>query len=471
MNTSQFNTDSPFGFVDEREMELPIPSERFRYFRTRRFGLVQFLKRISPEYADDLQTKAALFKEFHICYPLSHPNIIRYTHFTYDAIYSEYIEGLTLREMILREDCRLSDETFIRNAALQLFEALEYMHRHGVRHLDIKPENIMITDKGDILKVIDFGCAESSVFDATSGYTPQFKAPEQGERPTDFTTDIYLAGKVLKELTTISNLKRKWQKFIVKTTAEKPAERFQTASEALEKVPRPKDHNRTYLYISIAISFLALISTIFLYLSYKGESPDKELISALKVSNENQDTKSLSIDRTSTLEGTKAGEAAPMELNPESAKIEKIVSETQKTTPTEPQHDVTISKATGPTVAINNTPEKSEKNKPSMGTDASKKPSDSDSYLMKMLDSKIKGYYTNILAPVVNDKSRFPEGWMSPGGQEAFQAALKKTQDAVLAYGENLASQHPDKKDEIDSFVVNAITSQNLLYLSRFNVK
>jgi serine/threonine protein kinase len=96
--------------------------------------------------------------------------------------------------------------------ASQIADALAYAHEHGIIHLDLKPENIMLTKTG--VKLLDFGIAELRYPDAfddeadapkrrrTSG-TVGYMAPEQAEgRETDARTDIFALGVVMYEMFT-----------------------------------------------------------------------------------------------------------------------------------------------------------------------------------------------------------------------------------------------------------------------------
>jgi serine/threonine-protein kinase len=90
---------------------------------------------------------------------------------------------------------------------MQVCDAMQYAHAHGVYHRDIKPENIMLLENGDI-KIIDFGVAllEGARrvtwrgLSSTIG-TPDYMSPEQlkGERGTA-SSDIYAIGMVLYEM-------------------------------------------------------------------------------------------------------------------------------------------------------------------------------------------------------------------------------------------------------------------------------
>lgn len=235
---SGFNLDTVTSSFPEG---LPIKngeSTRFRYYLMRRNGVLHFVKTPTEKYLHDLVTTQALKKEFLIGYGLNHPGIVRYYAFDDYKLYEEYIEGATLREMIDKEDTRLKDKNLLRSICIQILEALSYLHSKGVIHLDLKPENVMITTIGNQVKIIDLSCAKSASNDTVSGYTEGYEAPEQLTGNANITTDIYQLGKIMEELCEYSGVVRPWRKFIEKSTANHPDNRFKNSEEALKRVPQ-----------------------------------------------------------------------------------------------------------------------------------------------------------------------------------------------------------------------------------------
>jgi serine/threonine-protein kinase len=119
----------------------------------------------------------------------------------------EFVDGTLLREH-LRQNAPLPVDEAIR-IAVQLADALEYCHQHGVVHRDLKPENILMEADGTV-KLVDFGIAllqgaRRLTFRrlSTEVGTPDYMAPEQveGERG-DARTDIYALGIMLYEMLT-----------------------------------------------------------------------------------------------------------------------------------------------------------------------------------------------------------------------------------------------------------------------------
>ncbi len=164
---------------------------------------------------DDLFGDIAVFerykREAEVGKRLNHPHIQRLLNTDEDRrdhyLVVEYIQGRTLRAVLEEYAPNPLPVSEAIRIILQICEAMEYAHAHGVFHRDIKPENIMILDNGDI-KIIDFGVAllegaRRVTWRGLSGTvgTPDYMAPEQlkGERGTA-SSDIYATGAVLYEM-------------------------------------------------------------------------------------------------------------------------------------------------------------------------------------------------------------------------------------------------------------------------------
>lgn len=173
------------------------------------------IKTLRSDLARDPGFQTRFRREAQAAAALNHPNIVS----VYDTgeedlpwgkvpyIVMEYVRGRTVREL-LRDGERLSIER-----ALEITEgilaALDYSHRQGLIHRDIKPGNIMITSDGK-LKVMDFGIARAlddvnSTVTHTSSVlgTAAYLSPEQARgESVDGRSDIYAVGCLLYELLT-----------------------------------------------------------------------------------------------------------------------------------------------------------------------------------------------------------------------------------------------------------------------------
>ncbi|KAB8290123.1 Stk1 family PASTA domain-containing Ser/Thr kinase [Bifidobacterium avesanii] len=119
----------------------------------------------------------------------------------------EYVQGQTLRD-IIKANGPLSQRD-AEQVMLGVLNALDYSHRMGIIHRDIKPGNIMISDQG-MVKVMDFGIARAlddsaATMTQSQGVvgTAQYLSPEQARgESVDARSDLYSAGCVLYEMLT-----------------------------------------------------------------------------------------------------------------------------------------------------------------------------------------------------------------------------------------------------------------------------
>jgi beta-lactam-binding protein with PASTA domain/predicted Ser/Thr protein kinase len=126
---------------------------------------------------------------------------------TLPYIVMEYVDGRTLRDMVKTEGPLVGKRAM--EIMADVCAALDFSHRHGIVHRDVKPANVMITKTGAV-KVMDFGIARA-VADGQAAVTQtaavigtaQYLSPEQARgEAVDARSDVYAAGCVLFELLT-----------------------------------------------------------------------------------------------------------------------------------------------------------------------------------------------------------------------------------------------------------------------------
>jgi tetratricopeptide (TPR) repeat protein len=167
------------------------------------------LKILNKSLIQDRRNLERFFAEARSTASLSHANIVT----VYDVgqikddyfISMEFIEGENFMSLIRSK--KVFSTSQILFIAIKLFKALDYSHRKGIIHRDIKPHNIMIT-KGKEIKIMDFGLAvilgdqkkgETGVITGT----PYYMSPEQIQGiQVDHRTDIYSSGATLFHLIT-----------------------------------------------------------------------------------------------------------------------------------------------------------------------------------------------------------------------------------------------------------------------------
>jgi serine/threonine-protein kinase len=164
---------------------------------------------LASSEVDIASLRDRIYREARAIAKLSHPNIVVIYDVEDDAemsyIVMEYIEGRDLRQVLKTE--HLLDYERTRKIVAQVCGALDYAHRAGIIHRDVKPSNIMLLPN-DKVKVTDFGIAKiADNFSLTlPGHvlgTPSYMAPEQFEgEEIDGRADIFSLGVVLYELVT-----------------------------------------------------------------------------------------------------------------------------------------------------------------------------------------------------------------------------------------------------------------------------
>jgi beta-lactam-binding protein with PASTA domain/predicted Ser/Thr protein kinase len=182
--------------------------------RDLRLGRDVAIKMLRTDLARDATFQERFRREAQNSAALNHPAIVA----VYDTgeevsaagekqpfIVMEFVNGRTLKEVLAAEQ-RLQQRRALEIIA-DICAALEFSHRHGIIHRDIKPGNVMITLNSQV-KVMDFGIARALASGATTMTqtsavigTAQYLSPEQARgESVDARSDVYAAGCVLFEL-------------------------------------------------------------------------------------------------------------------------------------------------------------------------------------------------------------------------------------------------------------------------------
>ena len=264
MDSSQFSDNQPrFEAIEQMETQGATCDT----FRVKLYGKLHFLKRLKPEYAGDIRYQEALRKEFETGYRLEHPNLVRYLSLDKDGILMEYVDGETLSQRLSQNTDYFKQRKNTDKLVRQLLSVLQYLHSHQVLHLDLKPDNILLTHINDDVKLIDLGFCYTDTFADTQGHTNAFAAPEQlaGEK-VDVCSDIYAFGKILELLPDHSI----YNKVITRCTAEYPEDRYQSVEEILHAI----NHQRRYFLLVATIVFcVAMFSVGLVLLTHQKNEP------------------------------------------------------------------------------------------------------------------------------------------------------------------------------------------------------
>lgn len=236
-------------------------------YRVKIYGKLHFLKKLKKEHEDNILFREALRKEFEIGFRLEHPNIVRYVSFHDDEILMEYVDGEDLLAFLKNHPTYFEDAEHFDKFVGQLLSALQYLHDNQVLHLDLKPENIMLTRIGCDVKVVDLGCCYSDTFVDSTGYTTQYAAPEQlAGRKVDVRTDIYAVGKIL-ELLPHHPI---YNKVIKRCLNKNPQDRYPSIADLKAALATKKIVRKNMMWVAsitvVVFSFL-LLSFVFKFSS------------------------------------------------------------------------------------------------------------------------------------------------------------------------------------------------------------
>jgi len=212
----------------------------------------------------------------------SHPNLVQVHDLEQigDANYIvlEFVRGRSLRDRLNQGPMPLPQVFAVMHGVLQ---ALDYAHKHAIVHRDMKPENVLLSDEGNV-KVADFGIARltddsgagsTATKTGTTVGTPQYMSPEQvASSKVDGRSDLYSAGIMLYELVAGQppftateadgpftlmakhvqappkppsvhrpGLDMRLEEVILKSLSKRPEERYQTGEEFDEAISRIAD--------------------------------------------------------------------------------------------------------------------------------------------------------------------------------------------------------------------------------------
>lgn len=154
-------------------------------------------------------------REAEIAIGLSHPNIVKVHNFgKYNnqyAIIMEYVDGCNLKEMLYRPE-KLPLNVLVK-ILYEAGQGLSHIHKYNIVHKDVKPDNILVSDDFNVVKMTDFGIAKlpgkflrKDIFPKGGTVTKygaiSYVAPEQTEGRANFCSDIYSFGIAIDEVIT-----------------------------------------------------------------------------------------------------------------------------------------------------------------------------------------------------------------------------------------------------------------------------
>lgn len=292
-----------------------IASSRYNLIvKARKLGRWFILKALSEDYRGKGQYEMLLRKEYAIGFKFDHPNIVRYIDFVTlegygNCIQMEYIVGTRLdayldTKPLLKEKKRI---------VAQLCDGLKAIHAEQVIHRDLKFDNILITENGHNVKIIDFGLSDAdsyAILKEPAG-TDGFTSPEQieGTVALDNRSDIYSLGVILKQF----RLPFYYHSVLARCSNEDRERRYPTIESFMQAFTRERLKIKAAIFL-----FLGAILAIGVIALPKAPSADHQqskVETSAPISNKQEDTDS-ALDRAdvpmTTKELAKAEEPKPV---------------------------------------------------------------------------------------------------------------------------------------------------------------
>lgn len=227
-------------------------------------GKRSFMKKLRQEFSDNLSFRALFRKEYEKGISISHPNIVKYEswHDSTDGCYilMENIVGDTLDKFIEQHPNYFDSRANLDKFFNQLLSALKCLHENHVIYSDFKPQNIMLTQVNNDVKIIDLGFCYTDSYPDSAGSTKGYSAPEHlNQGKLDVATDVFGVGKIIEyiEKKSAKKLPSIYSKIMAKCLKEKQADRWQSIDEILSIINKKTNAWVKWLIISmVAIASL-----------------------------------------------------------------------------------------------------------------------------------------------------------------------------------------------------------------------
>lgn len=242
-----------------------------------------FMKRLRPELLGDERMRMAFRKEYEVGDRVHSPHVVRYVdlHESDDDVYvlMEYVAGETLLQRL--DDGEVTAEQ-AQTWFVQLLEGLRALHREGIVHLDIKPDNLLIADVNQRLVIADLGYCHQDSYLAPVGKTRNYAAPELSKEGAaiNVRADIYSAGRVLQEM--MAGFDLDWAgEVVTKCCAENPCDRYASVDEVLDALhtyAEPAAAPKRWRWVLFSLLALLLAGVGYVWQASRGIIRDEGVV-------------------------------------------------------------------------------------------------------------------------------------------------------------------------------------------------
>ena len=199
-----------------------------------------------------------LRREYDISCNLQHPYILTPLRYSEDtpvgpAIVMEYVEGCTLTEFVSKGQ----PHEVLRRLLAEILDAVDYLHKKGLIHNDLKPDNILVSNIGSHIRIIDFGLSDKDAeylikrLGGTDGSSAPEVIEDNPDVPFTASSDVWSLGYIIRIM-----FPSRYKGIVRKCRRQKPKDRYPDIV-SLEKALRNADRLRRFL-ISLPFVFCAV---------------------------------------------------------------------------------------------------------------------------------------------------------------------------------------------------------------------
>ena len=199
-----------------------------------------------------------LRREYDISCNLQHPYILTPLRYSEDtpvgpAIVMEYVEGCTLTEFVAKGQ----PHEILRRLLAEILDAVDYLHKKGLIHNDLKPDNILVSNIGSHIRIIDFGLSDKDAeylikrLGGTDGSSAPEVIEDNPDVPFTASSDVWSLGYIIRIM-----FPSRYKGIVRKCRRQKPKDRYPDIV-SLEKALRNADRLRRFL-ISLPFVFCAV---------------------------------------------------------------------------------------------------------------------------------------------------------------------------------------------------------------------
>ncbi|MBR5469621.1 MAG: protein kinase [Paludibacteraceae bacterium] len=251
---------SPNAFYD---IEVLNATGRNIIYRAKKAGKWFVLKGVKTLEGSIARNEHLLKREFDLFNKLNSNEIVQcWTLERIDGIglciVMEYVDGRNLQEFLQEKPSK----KLRRKVLYELLNAVDYIHHCQIVHQDLKPNNILITNNGTHVKIIDFGLSDNDAYytNKNLGCTNGFAAPEQlqNDLTIDLRADIYALGKIIDTI-----FPNKYRSIKAKCCQHNREKRYQSVAD-IQKAIKQNDW-LTHYGIALFLLFVLISSIIFVF--------------------------------------------------------------------------------------------------------------------------------------------------------------------------------------------------------------